>query len=87
MILPLENLQMSKLVKRGTEAQSVPVDVMRLLANNKEVLIITANPDQSESNIAVYSKLLDDGGVLSGMMVEILTNLMLTARKNEKCAI
>lgn len=78
---------MTKLVKRGTEALDVPASVRRLLEENKEVLIITANPDQSESNIAVYSKLLDDNGVLANVMVEILTNLMLTARKNEKCTI
>lgn len=78
---------MNKLVKRGTEANAIPADISSILAQNKEVLIITANPDQSESNIAVFTKLLDDHGVLADVMIELLTNLMLTAKRNEKCTI
>lgn len=78
---------MHKLVKRGTEAQSIPEEIMNLLSQHKEALVITANPHQGESNIAVYTKLLDENGVLAPMMVELLTNLMLTAKRNEKCTI
>jgi len=76
---------MNKLVKRGKDADSIPNSVLQVLSQNKEVLIITANPCQGESNIAVYTKLLDDNGVLANTLVEILTNIMLTANRNGKC--
>lgn len=78
---------MSKKVVRGKEAQPIPQIIKDILDKNAEALIIVANPDRGESNIAVYTKLADDRGVLADTIVEILTNLMFTAKKNVKCTI
>jgi len=60
------------------EAQQVPTDVNNLLSQNDEALVITANPQRvgGESTIAVYSKLLDNKGVITPMLKDLLTNLL-----------
>lgn len=61
------------------EANSVPTDVKEMLERNQEVLLIVANPDhtiEGESNVAVFSKLLNDGSIVTPILTDILINLL-----------
>ena len=72
-------------LRNGTEAQGVPEDVEKLLARHQEVLVIIADPDvasEGESTVTVFSKLLDQQGVITPMLTNILQNLLAT--KNGK---
>jgi hypothetical protein len=56
--------------------------VKMVLETHKEALIIVADPDASyggESNIAVFSKLLNQKGVISPMLKNILSNILATS--------
>lgn len=69
-------------LKNGTEAQGVPEDVEKLFSGHKEVLVIVADPDaasEGESTVAVFSKLLDQQGVITPMLANILRNLLATS--------
>lgn len=75
-----------KLINQNKEVNSVPCDIMNLLSNHREVFIITADPDESESNIAVFTKLLDEKGVITPMLIDLLKNLLSSVKRNEQCS-
>lgn len=75
-----------KLVNHNKEVNSVPNDVMNLLSNHREALIITADPDEGESNIAVFTKLLDEKGVITPMLIDLLKNLLSSVKRNGQCS-
>ncbi len=54
-------------------------EIRKLLKDHKEIIVITANPDQQdtgEANLAVYSKLADKKGVLAAYLEQVLANLL-----------
>lgn len=82
-------------MNNNIEEQPEPTkDVKEVLLNHREVLIIVADPDsssggesESESNIAVFAKLLDEQGVLAPVLSEILQNLLVTKNGKQRSSI
>lgn len=79
MAKPLEGME-----ARPDQSEQTPPteDIKRVLQLHREALIIVADPDtgyEGESKIAVFSKLLDEDGVLSPMLVNVLQNLLATS--------
>jgi hypothetical protein len=83
--LKAERLSMST-SRIGKEAQSVPPDVNEILANHSEALVITADPDGGESKIAVFTKLLDNKGVIAPLLADLLNNLLSSVKHNGQCS-
>jgi hypothetical protein len=64
-----------------TEEQVPTQDVKDVLQRHEEALVIVVDRDsgsEGESNVAVFSKLLDEHGVLSPLLANILQNLLET---------
>jgi hypothetical protein len=62
-------------------------EARKLLKDHKEAIVITVNPDMKgdgEVNLAVYTKLANEGGVLATYLEQVLKNLMRT--RNDKQA-
>lgn len=77
-----------KTLNEGMEAPGVPVDIQRVLDGHQEVLVIVADPDggsEGESTVAVFSKLLDNKGVITPMLTNILRNLLAT-KNGKQCS-
>tara|TARA_R110000868_G_scaffold45841_19_gene151851 strand:- start:344 stop:670 length:327 start_codon:yes stop_codon:yes gene_type:complete len=80
-------------ILESTESK-ISEDIQNFLTKNQEVLIITANPVirhpdfiiKGESTIAVYSKLLDNEGIIAPMLNNILRNLIAT-KDGKRCNI
>ncbi len=57
-------------------------EVRKLLKGHKEAIVITADPDKQggsgEANLAIFTKLSNDGGVLATYLEQVLANLIRT---------
>jgi len=60
----------------------IPLNIKSVLESHQESLVICVDPDKNESNIVVFSKLLNNG-VLSKYLIELLKNLLKTAKHEQ----
>jgi hypothetical protein len=73
---------MNRLEQDDTEVNLIPDNVKELLDSHREAIVITADPDQGESKIAVFTKLLDSNGVIAPLLADLLSNLLKSVRTN-----
>lgn len=70
---------MPKTKLKTTQGPPTPEEVRTLIKTHREILIIFVDPEPktgSESNVAVYTKMLDKGSVLAPYLTKVLQNLL-----------
>lgn len=69
----------TKLKATGPPTPTASKEVRKLVEAHREILIIFIDPKthvESESNVAVYSKMLDKGSVLAPYLTRVIQNLL-----------
>lgn len=50
--------------------------IKKIFKDHREAIVITADPDGGEANVAVFTKLSNEDGVLAACLEQILANLL-----------